>query len=41
MVEHTSSDEMKMFCTEHDFPVDIENLRVQLKISCRDNGTYV
>ena len=28
--ELPSSDEMEMFYTEHDFQVDLENLRVQL-----------
>ena len=37
--ELPSSDEMKMFYTEHDFQVDLENLRVQLEISCRENTT--
>ena len=32
------SDEMKMFYTEHDFQVDLENLRAQLELSCRENG---
>ena len=32
---------MKMFYTEHDFQVDLENLRVQLEISCRENTTLV
>ena len=32
LVELPSSDEMKMFYTEHDFQVDLENLRVQLEI---------
>ena len=36
-----SSDEMKMFYTEHDFQVDLENLRAQLEISCRENTTVV
>ena len=35
--ELPSSDEMKMFYAEHDFQVDLENLRVQLEISCREN----
>ena len=39
LVELPSSDEMKMFYTEHDFQVDLENLRVQLEISCRENTT--
>ena len=30
--EFPSSDEMEMFYTEHDFQVDLENLRVQLEI---------
>ena len=30
---------MEMFYTEHDFQVDLENLRVQLEISCRENTT--
>ena len=34
LVELPSSDEMKMFYTEHDFQVDLENLRVKLEISC-------
>ena len=37
--ELPSSDEMEMFYTEHDFQVDLENLRVQLEISCRENTT--
>ena len=39
LVEHPSSDEMKMFYTKHDFQVDLETLRVQLEISCRENTT--
>ena len=39
--ELPSSDEMEMFYTEHDFQVDLENLRVQLEISCRENTTLV
>ena len=39
--ELPSSDEMEMFHTEHDFQVDLENLRVQLEISCRENTTLV
>ena len=42
--ELPSSDEMEMLYTEHDFQVDLENLRVQLEnlrvqleISCREN----
>ena len=35
LVELPRSDEMKMFYTDHDFKVDLENLRVQLEISCR------
>ena len=31
LVELPSSDEMKMFYTDHDFKVDLENLRVQLE----------
>ena len=31
----------EMFYTEHDFQVDLEYLRVQLEISCRENTTYV
>ena len=30
---------MEMFYTEHDFQVDLENLRVQLEIACRENTT--
>ena len=41
LVAFPSSDEMKMFYTEHDFQVDLENLQVQLEISCRDNTTYM
>ena len=41
LVELPSSDKMKMFYTEHDFQVDLENLRVQLEISCRENTTLV
>ena len=41
LVEHSSSDEMKMFYTEHDFQVDLEKLRVQLEISCRENTTII
>ena len=41
LVELSSSDEMKMFYTEHDFQVDLENLRVQLEISCIENTTLV
>ena len=37
--ELPSFDEMEMFYTEHDFQVDLENLRVQLEISCRENTT--
>ena len=33
--------EMEMFYTEHDFQVDLENLRVQLEISCRENTTLL
>ena len=40
LVELPSSDEMKMFYTEHYFQVDLENLRVQLEISCRENTLY-
>ena len=32
---------MKMFYTEHDFQVDLENLRVQFEISCRENTTLI
>ena len=39
LVALPSSDEMKMFYTEHDFQVELENLRVELEISCRENGT--
>ena len=39
--ELPSSDEMKIFYTEHDFQVDLENLRVQLEISCRENTTLI
>ena len=39
--ELPSSDEMEMFYTEHDFQVDLENLRVQLEISCRENTTLL
>ena len=39
LVALLSSNEMKMFSTEHDFQVEPENLRVQLEISCRENGT--
>ena len=39
--ELPSSDEMKIFYTEHDFQVDLENLRVQLEISCRENTPLV
>ena len=39
--ELPSSDEMEMFYTEHDFQVDLENLRVQLEISCRDKTSGV
>ena len=39
--ELPSSDEMKIFYTEHDFQVDLEILRVQLEISCRENTTLV
>ena len=35
-----TSDEFEIFYTEHDFQVDLENLRVQLEISCRENTTY-
>ena len=41
LVELSSSDEIKMFYTEHDFQVDLENLRVQLEISCRENTTLL
>ena len=41
LVEHPSSDEMKMFYTEHDFQGDLENLRVRLEISCRKNTTII
>ena len=37
LVELQSSAEMEMFYTEHDFQVDLKNLRVQLEISCREN----
>ena len=30
-----------MFYTEHDFQVDLENLRVQLEISCKENATLL
>ena len=40
-VNFPSSDEMKMLYTEHDFQLDLENLRVQLEISCRENTTLV
>ena len=39
LVELPGSDEMKIFYTEHDFQVDLENSRLQLKISCRENTT--
>ena len=39
--ELPSFDEMKVFYTEHDFQVDLENLRVQLEISCRENTTLL
>ena len=39
LVALPSSNEMKMFYTEHDFQVEPENLRVQPEISCRENGT--
>ena len=35
LVDLPSSHEMKVFCTENEFQVDLENLRVQLEISCR------
>ena len=41
LVELPSSDEMEMFYTEHDFQVDLENLRVQLEISCKENATLL
>ena len=43
LVELPSSDEMKMFYTEHDFQDDLENfdIRVQLEISCRENTRYI
>ena len=31
LVELSSSDEMKMFHTEHDFQVDLENFKLNLK----------
>ena len=30
-----------MFYTEHDFQVDLKNLRGQLEISCRENTTLL
>ena len=41
LVELPSSDEIKMVYTEHDFQVDLENLRVQLEISCRENTALI
>ena len=35
-VELPSSDEMKMFYTEHDFQVDIENFELNLKFMQRE-----